>query len=221
MVKHNFEELFHKRQGSIKPGLDRIRKAYETLQRPADDAFNVLVAGTNGKGGTSGFLWMLLASSQQVGLFTSPHLRSFAERFQVSGMSLGEEDVYNSWKNLAGLLTESYDELSFFELSTLIAFDLFETSQTSCNIFEVGLGGRLDSTNVVEPSLSIVTSISRDHEEFLGSDLIHILKEKLGICRVGIPLFWGNSGEVLLTSDYQEHIISFAKEKKNTVVYDG
>ena len=195
MEKINFEDLFRKRLGTIKPGLERMKEAYEFLAMPSLSAQNILVAGTNGKGGTSGFLWSFLAH-ESAGLFTSPHLRSFAERMQVSKQVVCEDDLALLGGQIKASLGPLYEQLSFFEMATLMAYKIFEDRGTDFNVMEVGLGGRWDCTNIVEPSVSVVTSISRDHEEFLGSDLLGILKEKLGVSRPGVPLFWGDAGEI-------------------------
>ncbi|SMF22184.1 bifunctional folylpolyglutamate synthase/dihydrofolate synthase [Pseudobacteriovorax antillogorgiicola] len=212
MVTLNFEELFSKRLGAIKPGLERISRAYDCLGQPAEGAFNILVGGTNGKGGTSGFLWAFLAHGRKAGLFTSPHLRSFGERFQLSHEPLEESHIHDTWHELKEQLGSFYDELSFFELATLIAYDCFAKKGTEFNVMEVGLGGRWDSTNVVNPDLAIVTSISRDHEEFLGSNLLGIAKEKLGICRPNAPLIWGGGGEAEGDPEVESYLDNFCLE---------
>jgi dihydrofolate synthase/folylpolyglutamate synthase len=192
-----FEKLFGKRVGGIKPGLERMRAAYERLGKPSSSIPTILVGGTNGKGTTSGLLWSLLAQNQVCcGLYTSPHLISFTERFQISGKELTESEIISVWDELRETLgTVTYDSLSFFEVATLIALVLFERSKVAVIILEVGLGGRWDATNIVEPIASVIVSVSKDHEAYLGSNLSGILDEKLGICRKGKPLFWGHAGE--------------------------
>ncbi len=202
----DFDELFTKRSLHIKPGLERIERSYEYLQRPASQIPSVLIGGTNGKGSTSGFLWSLLAANQmRVGLYTSPHLLSFAERFQLSHRSIEETEIASVWKTLeSDLPRELYEELSFFELATLIAFRLFEQESLDCQVLEVGLGGRWDASNISDPAVSVLVSVSRDHQEFLGSDVLQILREKLGILRAGRPFLWGGSGEVTAEPAHRE-----------------
>ena len=197
--------LFAKRANNIKPGLERIKKSYEFLGKPAGNIPAVLIGGTNGKGSTSGFLWSLLAQSlSAVGLYTSPHLMEWSERFQISGRQVDDQDAIALAQELESLLpADLYAELSFFELTTLIAFRLFEREQVAMQVLEVGLGGRWDASNVADPLLSVVVSVSLDHQEYLGQDLRQILREKLGIMRSGCPLFWGQSGEITALSGHQ------------------
>ncbi|MBC7659031.1 MAG: hypothetical protein H7249_04920 [Chitinophagaceae bacterium] len=195
----DFENLFAKRANHIKPGLERIRKSYDYLHKPAVQIPSVLVGGTNGKGSTSGFIWALMSlSKKRIGLYSSPHLVEFSERFQISGLDLNDAHVDSVHERLkASLSDELYGELSFFEIATLLAFRIFEESQADFQVLEVGLGGRWDATNVSDPSASIVVSVSRDHKEYLGDELLSILGEKLAISRSGRPLFWGAQGEVM------------------------
>lgn len=194
-----FEKLFGKRVGGIKPGLDRMKAAYECLGKPGSSIPTILVGGTNGKGTTSGLLWSLLSRSQvRCGLYTSPHLVSFIERFQISDKLVTESEIIAVWDDLRVRLgSQAYDALSFFEVATLIALILFDRFDVKVMILEVGLGGRWDATNIVEPIASIIVSVSKDHESYLGSSLSGILDEKLGICRKGVPLFWGHGGECI------------------------
>ena len=188
-----FVKLFSKRPETIKPGLDRIKPAWLKLGMNHYKQQNILVGGTNGKGSTAGFLWHLLSvHGVKAGLFTSPHLCLFRERFQCSHKSIEQSELKRNLKKLRECLGEPlYTELSFFEVSTLLALKVFNEYECEVNILEVGLGGRLDSTNIVEPMISVVCSIDLDHTEWLGPRLTDIAKEKLGICRKGVPLFWG------------------------------
>lgn len=187
------EELFNKRLGAIKPGLDRMNKAYEILGKPCSDQTNIIVGGTNGKGGTASFIHAL--STKKSALFSSPHLISYTERFQIEQHQVTDQELERSFHSIKDKLGTLYEELSFFELTTLIGMTLFHQHRTAENIFEVGMGGKWDSTNVVTPSLAVITSVSRDHQEFLGESLPEILEQKLGITRPGKPLFWGGGGE--------------------------
>ena len=195
----DFERLFAKRANHIKPGLERIRRSYEHLTKPASLIPAVLVGGTNGKGSTSGFIWALMAmSGQKIGLYSSPHLVEFSERFQMSGMTIDDGMVDRAHEDLkAALNLDLFEELSFFEITTLLAFRIFEEQKAVFQVLEVGLGGRWDATNISDPLASIVVSVSRDHEEFLGDELLGILAEKLAISRPNRPLFWGAQGEVM------------------------
>jgi dihydrofolate synthase/folylpolyglutamate synthase len=188
-----FEQLFCKRVGLIKPGLSRMRMAYQALGRPTAEIPSLLIGGTNGKGSTSGFLSLLLGMTGRVGLYTSPHLVGFSERFMVTGEKITDEMIIALLTQVRKELPQDqYEQLSFFEIATLIAMRLFEERSCDMNIFEVGLGGRLDATNITEPMASVIVSIGLDHQEYLGSTYESILTEKLGIIRHGRPLFIGD-----------------------------
>jgi len=192
-----FEEIFEKKQGTIRYTLDRVKKAYVKLGFASSLAPSVLVAGTNGKGSTSGFLAKLLSSSgYKVGLFTSPHLCHFRERIQCSHFEVTDAlliEEIDFLKKELGL--ELYQELSFFEVSLLLACRVFEKEKTEINVIEVGLGGLLDATNVIEPTATTIVSIGYDHQSILGESFEEIFRQKLGIIRNEVPLFLGISCE--------------------------
>jgi len=170
-------------------GLDRILDLLERLGRPQDRLPRVFhIAGTNGKGSTTAFLRAVLeADGHKVHVFTSPHLVRFNERIRISGKLI--EDEY-----LAALLTEVIDagagiEPSFFEVATAVALAAFARSPADACILEVGLGGRLDATNVVErPAVTGIASLALDHQQFLGRKIADIAGEKAGIAKRGVPL---------------------------------
>jgi len=154
-------------------------------------AYPVLhVAGTNGKGSVA-TLWaaVLGADGKHVGLYTSPHLCLFRERFRVGGRLVSDEELTRA----AGRCYEAIEdaELTFFEAATVLAFELFRQEQVDVAVVEVGLGGRLDATNVVEPVLTAVTNVAVDHAEYLGSSLEQIAGEKAGILEPGVPMVTG------------------------------
>ncbi|HYX33121.1 MAG TPA: hypothetical protein VE954_08385 [Oligoflexus sp.] len=218
----DFDQLFAKRSTHIKPGLQRIERSYEFLKRPAAGIPAALIGGTNGKGSTSGFLWYLLALNQRnIGLFSSPHLAAFSERCQLSVTPCDDGMLADVWRELQKELpADLYDELSFFEITTLLAFRLFQQKAADFQVLEVGLGGRWDATNVSDPLISAVVSVSKDHQEYLGHDLMGILDEKLGIMRAERPLFWGNSGEVCAVPGYREHLLQKAA-KLNVPLFEA
>jgi dihydrofolate synthase / folylpolyglutamate synthase len=170
-------------------GLERIGLILERLGRPQDRLPPVFhVAGTNGKGSTVAFLRAALeASGNKVHAFTSPHLVRFNERIRVAGRLIGDEP-------LAELLTEVLDagkgvEPSFFEVATAVAILAFARTPADACILEVGLGGRLDATNVIErPLICGITNLALDHQQFLGSGLTDIAGEKAAIAKRGVPL---------------------------------
>ena len=171
-------------------GLDRILELLDRLGRPQDRLPPVLhVAGTNGKGSTVAFLRAgLEAAGYGVHAFTSPHLVRFNERIRIAGKLIEDEP-------LAGLLTEVLNvsgriEPSFFEVATAVAFLAFARTPADATILEVGLGGRLDATNVIQqPLVTGIASLGLDHEHFLGSDIVSIAREKAAIAKPGVPLY--------------------------------
>jgi dihydrofolate synthase/folylpolyglutamate synthase len=145
------------------------------------------VAGTNGKGSTSSMLASILTEAgYKVGLYTSPHLKSFTERIRINGEAMREEAVVH-YVELYKPLIEQFTP-SFFELTTAMAFDYFAAQEVDVAVIEVGLGGRLDSTNVIHPELSIITQIGLDHQQFLGDTTLEIVKEKAGIIKSNTPV---------------------------------
>lgn len=189
---------------AYKPGLERCEAMDDLLGHPHRKFKTIHVAGTNGKGSTSHLLASILqAAGYRVGLFTSPHLVDFSERIRVNGQPIREQyvvDWTNRWMN-DGNLTHGDDKStghtlldlqpSFFELATMMAFCYFAEQQVDVAIIEVGLGGRLDSTNIIRPVLSIITNISLDHTQFLGDTLPQIAAEKAGIMKPDTPCVIG------------------------------
>lgn len=186
--------LFAKRPAVIKPGLARIQEAFRALEPLGAPC--VLVGGTNGKGSTSGALFRLLsAAGVNTGLFTSPHLIAFNERIVTTSGPTSDSELIEHLATLQADLTPSvYGPMSFFEVNTVLALRLFRARQTAFDVLEVGLGGRFDSTNAVEPEISIITSIGLDHQEWLGDTVEKIAFEKCGIMRRGKPTFWSGQG---------------------------
>lgn len=196
-VQAELAALYAKRPQVIKPGLERIRSALSHLPGLGSHAPIVIVGGTNGKGTTAGFLAQLhAAAGRKTGLFTSPHLEHFSERFWVSGATISDLDLVMALERLrARLPTALYEELSFFEVNTLLAMQVFAEAGTDITILEVGLGGRWDSTNVFDPVLSVITSIGMDHQEFLGDTIALIAAEKAGIMRANRVCLWAGCGQ--------------------------
>ncbi len=166
--------------------LDRL------LGHPHSRYRTVHVAGTNGKGSVSHMIASVLqAAGCRTGLYTSPHLKDFRERIKVDGQMMGEEDVI--------AFVEEHDALirrvqpSFFELTVAMAFDWFARTEVDVAVVEVGMGGRLDSTNIITPGLSVITNIGHDHMEFLGKTLAAVAGEKAGIIKEGVPVVIGET----------------------------
>ena len=156
---------------------------------------SIHIAGTNGKGSTSHMLASVLtASGYKVGLYTSPHLKDFRERIKVDGVMISEEDVVRFVEANAHVFERI--KPSFFEMTVALAFAYFAEQQVDIAVVEVGLGGRLDSTNIITPELCVVTNIGLDHTDLLGDTLEKIAFEKAGIIKTGIPVVQGESKDV-------------------------
>jgi dihydrofolate synthase/folylpolyglutamate synthase len=169
-------------------GLDRIRLALNLLGHPERTYRTVLVGGTNGKGSTCIFLERILAASGlSVGVNISPHVSSYSERFRLNGRCASLEEIAALEKELNPILKEI--SLTYFEWCVVIAAALFSQHKVDVGIFEIGLGGRLDAANAIEPDISIITDISIDHTDFLGTTIDAIAKEKAAIARPKKPLF--------------------------------
>ncbi|MFC2030334.1 bifunctional folylpolyglutamate synthase/dihydrofolate synthase [Chloroflexota bacterium] len=168
--------------------LDRTNRLLSLLDRPQKRFRAVHIAGTKGKGSTAALIESVLrASGCRAALYTSPHLHTFRERIQVAGSMISEADVVR----LIGVirpLVDQVPEITTFEVMTGLAFAWFAEQEADWAVLEVGLGGRLDATNVVTPEVSVITSISRDHTAVLGDTLAEIAGEKAGIIKPGIPV---------------------------------
>ena len=160
------------------------------LGNPEKDLKFIHVAGTNGKGSTSHLLASVLQEAgYNVGLYTSPHLRDFRERIKINGIEISEEFVYEFIEKHIDFFKAN--ELSFFEMTVGLAFEYFKKQKVDIAIIEVGLGGRLDSTNIITPLISVITNIGKDHVQFLGNTLEAIANEKAGIIKNNIPVVIG------------------------------
>lgn len=190
-----FQQLpMYQRQGksAFKKDLTNIKAFCEHLNHPEENFKSIHIAGTNGKGSTSHMLASVLQEAgYKVGLYTSPHLKDFRERIKCDGKEVSEEFVVEFIRaNKCFLETQ---KLSFFEMTVAMAFQYFSAQEVDVAIVEVGLGGRLDSTNIIIPELSVITNIGLDHTQFLGNTLAEIAKEKAGIIKESIPVVIGQS----------------------------
>ena len=207
--------------GAYKEGLDNTNLLDRHFGHPHRSYKTIHVGGTNGKGSVSHTLASVLQSAgYKVGLYTSPHLVDFRERIRVNGEMISEQRVVGFVEEMisSGLM-ETEGGFSFFELTTALAFKYFEEAGVDIAVIEVGLGGRLDCTNIITPLLSIITNISFDHVQFLGNTLEKIAQEKAGIIKPGVPVVIGETnGEVkvrdvfALTANNLHSEISFADE---------
>ncbi|MBM7648928.1 dihydrofolate synthase/folylpolyglutamate synthase [Bacillus ectoiniformans] len=195
---HTYEEAINWIHGrlrlGIKPGLQRMEWMMERLNHPERHLKTIHVGGTNGKGSTVTYLRSILQESgYQVGTFTSPYIETFNERISVNGVPISDEEIIQLVQAIKPLAEElEATELggpSEFEIITAMAFYYFsKINFVDVVIFEVGLGGRLDSTNIVHPLLSVITNIGMDHMQFLGDSIEQIAYEKAGIIKSGIPV---------------------------------
>lgn len=188
----------------MKPGLERIRELLDQLGHPERDLSSVLIGGTNGKGSTSVILASLLARVKgksgkplRLGLYLSPHLVNLEERILIGGVPVSRERLRGIARKLlpAGDAGAERDRWTFFEFVTAIAFGCFREERVELAVTEVGLGGRLDATNVLDPLVSIITNISREHTEWLGASEREIAGEKAGIIRENGVVITGAEGE--------------------------
>ena len=182
----------YQRQGetAFKKDLTNILAFSRKLNFPEKKFKSIHVGGTNGKGSTSHMLSSILQEAgYKVGLYTSPHLKNFTERIRINGQEIPKKTV-TSFINENKSFLES-QKLSFFEMTVGLAFDYFANEKVDIAIIEVGLGGRLDSTNIIKPELSVITNIGLDHTQFLGETLPEIAYEKAGIIKENIPVIIG------------------------------
>ena len=187
--------------------LDRTFQFMHYLNQPHEAFKSVHVAGTNGKGSVSHMTASVLQhAGYKVGLYTSPHLKDFRERIRIDGNCISEDQVIGFVESHRSFIEEF--KPSFFELTVAMAFDYFASQAVDIAVIEVGMGGRLDSTNVITPLLSVITNISYDHKAFLGDTLPKIAFEKAGIIKPGIPVIIG---------EYQEETFPVFQRQANAM----
>jgi len=182
---------------AFKKDLVNIEKLCEVLDNPQQKFLSIHIAGTNGKGSSAHMLASILQTAgYKTGLYTSPHLKSFRERIRINGNMIPHDEVVSFVEEN----TIHFEEIkpSFFEMTVAMAFDYFARMEVDIAIIEVGLGGRLDSTNIITPIVCLITSISIDHQQFLGESLEEIAHEKAGIMKRNIPVVIGVSQSKLV-----------------------
>ncbi len=192
-VNWMFSQLpMYQRQGktAFKKDLTNIIAFAEELRNPHQKFKSIHVGGTNGKGSTSHMIASILQEAgYKVGLYTSPHLKSFTERIRINGTEIPKEKVVEFIEEHKTFLAQQ--GLSFFEMTVGMAFDYFAKEKVDIAVIEVGLGGRLDSTNIITPEVSVITNIGWDHMDMLGDTLPKIAAEKAGIIKPNIPVVIG------------------------------
>ncbi len=205
----------YQRQGktAFKKDLTNTLALTKHLKNPHERFKSVHVAGTNGKGSTSHMLASVLQEAgYNVGLYTSPHLKDFRERIKINGEPISEQQVVDFIEDNLTFLEQH--ELSFFEMTVGLAFDYFAEQRVDIAIVEVGLGGRLDSTNIITPLVSVITNIGYDHTQFLGETLVEIAFEKGGIIKEKVPVVIGEQQEEI------EHVFfDIALEQDTTIAF--
>ena len=198
---------------AFKKDLSNTIKLTEHLGNPENRFKSIHVAGTNGKGSVSHMLASVFQSAGfKTGLYTSPHLKDFRERIRINGKVIPRENVVLFIENNQEFLGDN--KLSFFEMTVGMAFDYFAKEQVDIAIIETGMGGRLDSTNIITPELSVITNIGLDHTAFLGNDLSEIAGEKAGIIKERIPVVIGEKQEETLSV-----FASKAKEQHSEIYF--
>lgn len=201
-------------QKAYKPGLDNIRKLCDLFGNPQNQLKMIHIGGTNGKGSTSNMLASVLQEAgYKTGLYNSPHLIDFTERIKIDGENCDKEFVYEFTQKLRNLPQEISP--SFFEFTTIMAFEYFYQNKVDYSIIEVGLGGRLDSTNIINPIITAITNVALDHQDVLGKTIEEITTEKAGIIKSHIPIISGAEDSVV------RNIIKAKALEKNAVFIDA
>ncbi len=225
--------------GAYKEGLSNTHLLDDHFNHPHRNYRTIHVGGTNGKGSTSHTLAAILQSAgYRVGLYTSPHLVDFRERIRVNGKMISKQRVIKFVEHLiSSHLGELEGSFSFFELATALAFQYFAEKKVDVAVIEVGLGGRLDCTNIIQPDLSIITNISFDHVQFLGDTLPKIAHEKAGIIKHNVPAIIGEAedkdvravfekeaqevGTKLIFAEEDEELVDFSLSPVNGYTYQS
>lgn len=191
------------RSFGVKLGLENIQFLTELLKNPQDELQFIHVAGTNGKGSTCNYLYNALQNCGfSTAFFCSPYLVSFSERWQVNGENISDDDLLECIQSIANcyeILHEQEKHITYFEALTVIALLYFKKKNVDFVVWETGLGGRLDSTNIVQPLLSIITNIDLDHQQWLGETLEEIATEKAGIIKKNVPVICGENRPELIS----------------------
>ncbi|QOW11034.1 bifunctional folylpolyglutamate synthase/dihydrofolate synthase [Kaistella flava (ex Peng et al. 2021)] len=197
---------------AYKPGLENITKLCDSFGNPQEKLKMIHIGGTNGKGSTSNMLASVLQEAGfNIGLYNSPHLIDFTERIKINGENCDKKFVYDFIQKLRKLPEDITP--SFFEFTTIMAFEFFYQKKVDYAIIEVGLGGRLDSTNIITPLLSAITNVALDHQDLLGNTIEEIANEKAGIIKPNVPVISG--AEDLIVKNI---IKAKAAEQKTTFI---
>ena len=198
----------------IKLGLERVGRILWHLGNPQNQFRSIHIAGTNGKGSTAAFYGSVLeAAGYKTGRYTSPHLASYRERFMVDGQMISKTKLAGlvgaMQPAIAAVISEGLGEPTEFEVGTVLAFQFFAEQQVEIAVVEVGMGGRFDATNVLQPILTVITHLALDHQQYLGDSLSAIAFEKAGIIKPGVPVVIGEQ-----LPELEEFLVKTAKERQ-------
>ena len=197
---NQIEEWMNSRIGlNFRSGLGRMQQAVKLLGKPHEAVPMIHVTGTNGKGSTIAFMRQLFQQhGLKVGTFTSPHIVSMHDRICINGQPISDQDLIRLGQSIQAMesqLLETHDQLSYFEIITLLAFLYFYEQEVDLALIEVGIGGLLDTTNIITGEVAVVTSVGLDHQETLGGSLEAIARQKAGIFKAGKPAVIGPLAE--------------------------
>ena len=205
----------YQREGAsaYKADLSNTLKLVSYLGNPQNDFKSVHIAGTNGKGSTSHMMASVFQEAgYKVGLYTSPHLKDFRERIKINGKLIAEENVVHFIEKHQSFFLQN--QLSFFEMTVGMAFDFFKNEKVDIAVIEVGLGGRLDSTNIIKPEIAVITNIGLDHTRFLGETITKIAHEKAGVIKTETPVVIGE-----YTEETKAIFLSKSKETNSPILF--
>ena len=212
-IDNLLDHLYGLRRLGIKVGLEHTNELLRQCGNPQQGLKTIHIAGTNGKGSTAAMIHAILrGNGLKVGLYTSPHLIRFNERIRINGLPISDNSIIDFMTQFNSAIDEV--EATFFEVTTVLALHYFSNQEVDVAVIETGLGGRLDSTNVIDPELTIITSVDLDHQHLLGETLIDIAVEKAGIIKKRTP--------VLVCSQTPEVIDVFrkkAQESNSPIIY--
>ncbi len=212
-MQKELEYLYHLERFGIKPGLAVMEELMGVLGHPEKSFKSIHITGTNGKGSTCAMLESVLRESGiKTAMYTSPHLYLFNERIKISGVAIPDSDLVNLIREIRDSVERNNLHPTFFEFTTALAFLYFSRCNVDIAVIEVGMGGRLDATNVITPLLCIITNVGLDHMEFLGDTVEEIAREKSGIIKQGVPVITREEGAGVVK------ILEEEAEQKNTRV---
>ena len=212
-IDNLLEHLYGLRRLGIKVGLEHTNELLRQCGNPQRGLRTIHIAGTNGKGSTAAMIHAILrGNGLKVGLYTSPHLIRFNERIRINGLPISDKSIIDFMMQFNSAIDEV--EATFFEVTTVLALHYFSNQEVDVAIIETGLGGRLDSTNVIEPLLTIITSVDLDHQHILGETLIEIALEKAGIIKKQTPVLVASQ-----TPEVIDVIRKKAQECSSPIIY--